>query len=113
MPNDARPVRMDAISCCKSATAFSMRACRFASTSLEVLNVWPPAAAGCGSVFINAESPGMQLFDYSADGFAHRHTHYIACCIQIENNNRQLVGLAHGDGGGVHHGQALRKHFPV
>src|SRR4051794_31876348 len=51
IPNEARPVRMDAMSCCKSESAFSMRVLRLASTSRTEPNVEPPGAACC-SVFI-------------------------------------------------------------
>ena len=51
--------------------------------------------------------------DYRADGLTHRHTHYIACDIQIENDNRQLIVPAHGNRRGVHNSQALRKHLKV
>src|SRR5208283_6238668 len=51
--------------------------------------------------------------NHGADGFAHGYSHYIAGCIQIENDNRQLVVPAHGDSGRVHHAQALGQHLEV
>src|SRR5580704_7241274 len=101
IPNEARPVRMEAISCCKSPRAFSMRVLMFPSTSFTELNVGPLGAA-CGSVFISG-SPKIRLVNQSSDGLAHRHTHYIASRVQIENDNRQPVIAAHGDRGCVHY----------
>src|SRR5664279_1735853 len=51
--------------------------------------------------------------NHSADGFTHRHTHYIAYRIQIENDNRELVIAAHGDRSSVHHAEGARQHFQV
>src|ERR1017187_1219430 len=51
--------------------------------------------------------------NHGADGFAHGYSHYIAGGVQIENDNRQLVVPAHGDGGRVHHAQALGEHLEV
>src|SRR2546421_4040612 len=96
---------MVAISCCRSVTAFSMRPLMLASASRTELKTCP-AAGGCGSVFI-------ELMNERADGYSGRHTHYIATGRQIENNNRKLVIPAHGDGGGVHHPQALGQHFLI
>src|SRR5258706_9771531 len=102
MPSVARPVRIEAISCCKSARAFSMRVLTLASTSLTVTNVVAAGAAG-GSGFIRMPPISIGLLDHCADGFAHRHTHYISTVVQIENDDRQLVIAAHRDGRGVHH----------
>jgi hypothetical protein len=72
-------VRMAAISCCRSETAFSMRAFRCVSTSLMELNVGPLVAAGC-SVFIAVISESRLLGSPGlvncARGFARRHSHY-------------------------------------
>src|SRR5689334_13496849 len=51
--------------------------------------------------------------NYGADGLAHRHTHYIASCIQIKNNDRQFMIAAHGDRSGIHYTEALREHFEI
>src|SRR5580704_94445 len=53
------------------------------------------------------------LMDQGSDGLAHRHTHYIAEHIQIENHDRKLVVTAHGDGRSVHHRQSFGQHFQV
>src|ERR1019366_2931500 len=102
----ARPVRMVAASCCRSPMAFSMRALTLFSTSLMEVKAGPAGAAVC-SVFISG------LVNERTDRLAHRHTHYIAAGIQIENNNRKLVVPAHGDGSGVHDGQRLGQDFQV
>src|SRR5208282_5872061 len=100
---EARPVRMVAIACCKSLTAFSMRLLELASISLTELKACPARAEG--SVFISV------LVNERADRFSGRHTHYIASCIQIENNDREVVIAAHGHGRSVHHTQALGQHL--
>src|SRR5471032_2608232 len=100
---------MDAMSCCKSEIAFSIRVLMLAATSLTELNDGPLGAAA--SVFIMRCL--RRLMNHSADGLAHRHTHYIACYIQIENQDGQLVVPAHGDRSGVHHSEPFRKHFQV
>src|SRR5579863_10472655 len=97
---EARPVRMVAMACCKSLTAFSMRVLMLASISFTEVKTCPPAAE-CGSVFISA------LVDQRTDPFPHRHTHYIALDVEIENNDRELVVTAHGDGRSVHHSQTF------
>src|SRR5512143_2176442 len=105
MPTDARPVRMLAMACCKSDSTLSMRVLEWVSSSLMFLKVW--FAGACGSGFIE----GSQ--NQGADGFAHRHTHYIAVHGQIENYDGQLVVAAHGDGGGIHHAQISRQDVGV
>src|SRR5579871_5245261 len=110
MPTDARPVRMLAMACCKSDSTLSMRVFECVSSSLMFLKVW--FAGACGSGFIEgSQNDGSQ--NQGADGFAHRHTHYIAVHGQIENHDGQLVVAAHGDGGGVHHPQIFRQHVGV
>src|SRR5579885_2913051 len=103
MLREARPVRMEAISCCKSVSAFSMRLFWPASISLTELKDCPAGAAEC-SVFIGA------LVNQRANGLPHRHTHYIAGPVQVENDDRQVVVPAHSDGSGIHHTQRLREH---
>src|SRR5579883_938576 len=51
--------------------------------------------------------------NHGADGLAPRHTHYISCCIQIENNNGEPVVAAHGDGCGIHYAEALGENLEV
>src|ERR1035438_3415518 len=51
MLNDARPVRIVAMSCCRSESAFSILVLMLASTSFTELNSGPLGAACC-SVFI-------------------------------------------------------------
>src|SRR6266700_5141066 len=87
----ARPVRIDAISCCRSEIAFSIRVLMFASTSFTEANAGPLVAAGCSVFIARCLRERVRLMNHSADGLTHRHTHYIAYHIQIENDNRQLV----------------------
>src|ERR1035437_678849 len=97
MLNDARPVRIVAMSCCSSASAFSILVLRLASTSFTESNTGPLGAACC-SVFISkCLRKAVRLMNHSADDFTHRHTHYIAYRVQIENDNRELIVAAHGD----------------
>ena len=51
--------------------------------------------------------------DQSSDGLAHRHTHYIAECIQIENHNGELIIAAHGDCRGIHDSEGFGEHLQV
>src|SRR6185312_4473441 len=101
---------MEAISCCKSERALSIRVFTFVSTSLTELNA-VAAGAAVGSVFIRKVSE--ILVNHGADGFPHRHTHYISWRIQIENENWKLVIPAHGDGSGVHDRKGAGEHFDV
>src|SRR2546430_7617913 len=55
----------------------------------------------------------IELLNERADSFPHRHTHYIATGVQIENENRKLIVAAHGDSRCVHHAQPLGKHFEI
>src|SRR6267378_8517358 len=103
---EARPVRTPAISCCRSLSAFSMRVLAWASTSLTLWKEWADAGTG-GSFFI------VGSMNHSSDGLAHRHTHYIAVDVQIENNDREGVVAAHGYRRGVHDAECLREHFQV
>src|SRR5271157_4398657 len=120
IPSDARPVRMEAISCCKSETALSMRVFRLASTSLIDWKLEPLGPAGC-SVFISQSLRGVgpvcpganPLVDHGADGLAHRHPHYIACRVQIKDENGQMVVAAHGDRARIHYAQPLGKHLEI
>src|SRR3954453_896843 len=113
-PRDARPVRIEAISSCRSATAFSILVLMFASISFTEPNVEPPGAAACCSVFIaKCLRNALRLMNHSADGFSHRHTHYIAYRIQIENDDGELIVAAHGNRGRVHHAERLREHLKV
>src|SRR3954454_15224911 len=112
-PSEARPVRIEAISCCRSATAFSILFLMLASISFTEVNAGPLGAACCSVFIAKCLRNAVRLMNHSADGFTHRHTHYIAYRVQIENDDRELVVAAHGDGGGVHHTQSLRKHFQI
>src|ERR1019366_522853 len=68
----------------------------------------------CCSVFIaKCLRKALRLMNHSTDGFTHRHTHYIAYRVQIENDNRQLVVAAHGDRSCVHHAKRPRQHFLI
>src|SRR4029077_1606377 len=101
MLNDARPVRIVAISCCRSESALSILVLILASTSFTEVNTGPLGAACC-SVFIAKYLRNVvRLVNHSTDGFTHRHTHDIAWRVQIENQNRKLVVAAHGDRGRV------------
>src|ERR1051325_2340066 len=60
-----------------------------------------------------APSPKRHSANYSADRFTHRHSHYIAISVQIENYYRQLVIPAHGDGSGIHDPERQREHLSV
>src|ERR1035438_10435332 len=51
--------------------------------------------------------------NYCADGFAHRHPHYIAPPGQVEDADGQLVVAAHGHRRGVNHRQVAGQHFAV
>src|SRR5260370_24085221 len=102
---EARPVRTPAISCCKSESAFSMRMLAWVSTSLTVLKAWADAGAG-GSFFI------VGSMNHRSDGLAHRHTHYIAVDIQIENDDGEGVVAAHCHRRGIHDAQRLGRHPP-
>src|SRR5450759_3284004 len=113
MPIDARPVRIVAMSCCRSESTFSILVLRFASTSFTELNTGPLGAACCSVFITKCLRNAVRLVNHSADGFTHRHTHYIAYRVQIENDNRELVVAAHGDRGGVHHPEGARQHFEV
>src|SRR5450759_5402567 len=76
MPIDARPVRIVAMSCCRSESTFSILVLRFASTSFTELNTGPLGAACC-SVFIEkCLRNAVRLMNHGTDGFTHRHTHY-------------------------------------
>src|SRR5450759_3929210 len=113
MLNDARPVRIVAISCCRSESAVSILVLMLASTSFTESNTGPLGAACC-SVFIGkCLRNSLRLMNHSTDGFTHRHPHYIAYRVQIENDNRELIVAAHGDRSGVHPPECPRQHFEV
>src|ERR1700682_1351083 len=103
---EARPVRTPAISCCRSPSALSMRVLAWASTSLTLWKEWADAGAG-GSFFI------VGSMNYSSDGLAHRHTHYIAVDVQIENDDGEGVVAAHGHRRGIHDAERLGEHLQV
>src|ERR1039457_1732897 len=94
MLNDARPVRIVAMSCCRSESAFSILVLMLASTSFTEVNTGPLGAACCSVFIAKCLRKALRLMNYSTDGFTHRHTHYIAWRVQIENDNRQLVVTA-------------------
>src|SRR3954452_5493654 len=97
---------MLAMACCRSDRTLSMRVLEWASSSLTFLKVW---LVGAGSGFITLLALGNQC----SDGLTHRHTHYIAVHIQIEDNDGQFVVAAHGYGRGVHHAQVFRQDLGV
>src|ERR1700679_3539894 len=107
MPTDARPVRMLAMACCKSDSTLSMRVLEWVSSSLTFLKVWFVGAAGSGFIWDSRDHANLRnhqnLRNECSDGLAHRHTHYIAVRVQIENHDGKLVIAAHGYGGGIHH----------
>src|SRR5665213_3537821 len=96
---DARPVRIDAMACCRSVRAFSMRC--FAPASIS------------GIVSMVYLKLGLSLTDDGADFFSRRHSHYIAMSVEIENDDRQFVVAAHRNRGGVHHTQRFGEHLRV
>src|SRR5215471_19567750 len=102
MLTEARPVRMLAIACCKSVSAFSMRDFAFPSTSLTFLKVLA-AGAAVDSGFIAVS------VDERSDRLTFCHTHYIAMHGQVENHDRQPVVPAHGHRGSVHDAEVPRE----
>src|SRR5271169_5396860 len=113
MLNDARPVRIVAISCCRSESAFSILVLMLASTSFTELNTGPLGAACCSVFIAKCLRDALRLMNYSTDGFTHRHTHYIALRVQIENDNRELIVAAHGDRSSIHHPQRARQYLQI
>src|SRR5450756_913208 len=113
MLNDARPVRIVAMSCCRSASAFSILVLRLASTSFTESNTGPLGAACCSVFIAKCLRNAVRLMNHGADGFTHRHTHYIAWRIQIEHDDRVRVVAAHGDRGSFHHPEGSRQHLKV
>src|SRR5260370_39537136 len=113
MLNDARPVRIVAISCCRSESAFSILVLMLASISFTELNTGPLGAACCSGFIAKCLHDALRLMNYSTDGFTHRHTHYIAYHVQIENDNRKLIVAAHGNRSSVHHPQGARQYFQI
>src|ERR1035438_619467 len=84
-----------------------------ASTSFTELNTGPLGAACCSVFIAKCLRNALRLMNYSTDGFTHRHTHYIAWRIQIENDDGQLIVAAHGDGGSVHDPEGARQYLQV
>src|ERR1035441_10223490 len=76
MLNDARPVRIVAMSCCRSESAFSILVLMLASTSFTEVNTGPLGAACCSVFIAKCLRKALRLMNYSTDGFTHRHTHY-------------------------------------
>src|ERR1035437_1573601 len=76
MLNDARPVRIVAMSCCRSASAFSILVLRLASTSFTESNTGPLGAACCSVFIAKCLRNAVRLMNHGTDGFSHRHTHY-------------------------------------
>src|SRR5436190_16137582 len=112
-PREARPVRIEAISCCRSANAFSILVLMLASISFTEVNAGPLGAACCSVFIAKCLRNAVRLMNHSADGFTHRHTHYIAYRVQIENDDGELVIAAHGNRRRIHHAESLGKHFQV
>src|ERR1017187_7328415 len=69
MLNDARPVRIVAMSCCRSESAFSILVLMLASTSFTELNTGPLGAACCSFFIAMCLRNAFRLMNYSADGF--------------------------------------------
>src|SRR5450756_860214 len=76
MLNDARPVRIVAMSCCRSASAFSILVLRLASTSFTDSNTGPLGAACCSVFIAKCLRNAVRLMNHGTDGFTHRHPHY-------------------------------------
>src|ERR1035441_2445198 len=76
MLNDARPVRIVAMSCCRSESAFSILVLMLASTSFTEVNTGPLGAACCSVFIAKCLRRALRLMNHSTDGFTHRHTHY-------------------------------------
>src|ERR1035437_4860338 len=113
MLNDARPVRIVAMSCCRSESALSILVLMLASTSFTELNTGPLGAACCSVFIAKCLRNALRLMNHSTYYLTHRHTHYIAWRIQIENDDREFVVAAHGNRGSVHHPEGARQHFEV
>src|SRR3954447_1505583 len=79
-PRVARPVRIVAISCCRSASAFSMRVLTFVSTSLTDMNVVAAGAAD-GSVFMrrspNRHYTMRRRYPWRMDSIEHAAQHLV------------------------------------
>src|ERR1035437_9236246 len=69
MLNDARPVRIVAMSCCRSESAFSILVLMLASISFTELNTGPLGAACCSVFIAMCLRNAFRLMNYSADGF--------------------------------------------
>src|ERR1017187_10020348 len=76
MLNDARPVRIVAMSCCRSESAFSILVLMLASISFTEVNTGPLGAACCSVFIAKCLRKALRLMNHSTDGFTHRHTHY-------------------------------------
>src|SRR5579885_2706856 len=110
---EARPVRIVAISCWRSARAFSIRVFTCDSTSFRLLNTVPPEAACC-SVFIDTiiplndytclsilmgygwpETRAQRLVNDCAHVLPHRNPHDIPRRGEVENQDGKLIVAAH------------------
>src|ERR1035438_7311401 len=69
MLNDARPVRIVAMSCCRSESAFSILVLMLASISFTELNTGPLGAACCSVFIAMCLRNAWRLMNYSAGGF--------------------------------------------
>src|ERR1035438_998526 len=76
MLNDARPVRIVAMSCCRSESAFSILVLMLASTSFTEVNTGPLGVACCSVFIAKCLRKALRLVNHSTDGFTHRHTNY-------------------------------------
>src|ERR1035438_9112623 len=76
MLSDARPVRIVAMSCCRSESAFSILVLMLVSISFTELNTGPLGAACCSVFIAKCLRKALRLMNHSTDGFTHRHTHY-------------------------------------
>src|ERR1035438_2226958 len=76
MLNDARPVRIVAMSCCRSESAFSILVLMLASISFTEVNTGPLGAACCSVFIAKCLRKALRLMNHSTDGLTHRHTNY-------------------------------------
>ena len=95
-------MRMLAISCCRSAQRFFHARLGAGFHFFHVLE-----SAGWSLVVRSSSCSWFHqsLVNQRPDRLAHRHSHYIAVDVQIENHDRQMIVPAHGDRGGIHHPQ--------
>ena len=82
-----------------------------AGVSFYFFDVFESGAARSGGLF--GFHMSLRLANHGANGFAHRHSHYIASDFEIKDHDRHMIVAAHGDGRGVHHGERFGKDFGI